>query len=595
MSLYPRRPGEPDCRDYLRTGRCKYGESCKYHHPTGGMQTTDPNEPPFPIRPDEPVCQYYLKNGSCKFGQACKFHHPPHMMGKARPSYAGGIAGDPNLNIGPNLNLPYDISIPGEGNIGLVSPQRPNEPDCIYYLKHGTCKYGATCKYHHPINAHTIGAHPARYGSQPVYCDRSASGGSLVETRDIPGSARREFPMNPQLYQTIDQGRRVVDSVPQKVRHGSLDTIYHSYKYQGQQTNGKWLRYYKHSTPDGSPNPGSPSITSSTIASSYETAFSNIEKLPQFTAQNQSATIQRTLSSNSHHSSEDAMLTFGDAMMPPTTHEGSRISGVRHYGSQAAHANHTISRQKREESHDVNGIFPNPERRIAVDNYNEQLMLSLQRQQDDDATPRAELRGKQLPVRNVVDDGLSMMTSALLTMLDTPGDTNGDSGTISTHSSNYDDAIVPMNDNPYMPRSLNEYPVSTRPPELQTRNGLSQSMSRTIGLPHNGYHATNYNHSHTNGFHHHLQHEPPNHYPRSSEHVPNMRDEIHSSHRHNGIGHVNVGANVHMNFSEHDGHKVSAILPGWDNPEAVADIQRGQWNPNSDTVGSVPTQFFLAP
>lgn len=32
-------------------------------------------------------------------------------------------------------------------------PQRPSEPDCIYFLRNGRCKYGATCKYHHPITS----------------------------------------------------------------------------------------------------------------------------------------------------------------------------------------------------------------------------------------------------------------------------------------------------------------------------------------------------------------------------------------------------------------------------------------------------------
>ncbi|KAL2991884.1 hypothetical protein AAZX31_10G020200 [Glycine max] len=31
--LYPKRPGEPDCQYYLRTGDCKFGLACQYHHP----------------------------------------------------------------------------------------------------------------------------------------------------------------------------------------------------------------------------------------------------------------------------------------------------------------------------------------------------------------------------------------------------------------------------------------------------------------------------------------------------------------------------------------------------------------------------------
>lgn len=31
--VFPERPGEPDCQYYLRTGDCKFGSSCRYHHP----------------------------------------------------------------------------------------------------------------------------------------------------------------------------------------------------------------------------------------------------------------------------------------------------------------------------------------------------------------------------------------------------------------------------------------------------------------------------------------------------------------------------------------------------------------------------------
>jgi len=30
----------------------------------------------FPEKPDQPECQYYMKTGDCKFGAVCKFHHP---------------------------------------------------------------------------------------------------------------------------------------------------------------------------------------------------------------------------------------------------------------------------------------------------------------------------------------------------------------------------------------------------------------------------------------------------------------------------------------------------------------------------------------
>lgn len=34
----------------------------------------------FPERPDQPECQYYVKTGDCKFGAMCKFHHPRERL-----------------------------------------------------------------------------------------------------------------------------------------------------------------------------------------------------------------------------------------------------------------------------------------------------------------------------------------------------------------------------------------------------------------------------------------------------------------------------------------------------------------------------------
>lgn len=35
-----------------------------------------PSENVFPERPGQPECQFYMKTGDCKFGAVCRFHHP---------------------------------------------------------------------------------------------------------------------------------------------------------------------------------------------------------------------------------------------------------------------------------------------------------------------------------------------------------------------------------------------------------------------------------------------------------------------------------------------------------------------------------------
>ncbi|XP_038684871.1 zinc finger CCCH domain-containing protein 32 isoform X2 [Tripterygium wilfordii] len=226
---YPERVGEPLCQFYLKTGTCKFGASCKFHHPKhagGSMSHVPLNTYGYPLRPGENECSYYLKTGQCKFGITCKFHHPqpagrsmpasapqfypsvqspsvpiPEQYGGAstslrvaRPplmpgSYVQGAYGPMLLPPGvvpiPGWN-PYSAPVspvlspgaqPGVGATSLygvtqlssapypslpssgpssssrleqVFPERPGEPECQYYLRTGDCKFGSSCRYHHP-------------------------------------------------------------------------------------------------------------------------------------------------------------------------------------------------------------------------------------------------------------------------------------------------------------------------------------------------------------------------------------------------------------------------------------------------------------
>jgi hypothetical protein len=479
----------------------------------------------------------------------------------------------------------------------MLLPQRPNEPDCIYYLKHGRCKYGSTCKYHHPGLAHTLPsdssrcahtAHTALYHIPDR--DRSASMGSLTEVRDGQGSFIRGAASNG--YQLADHHRRIVDSVPPQRRHEILDTIssYHQYSLQSidGQVHLPHHRYYNQdnpigspkigsynqATPNGSPKIGSPSVTSSTMASSYD-SVSGIEKLPPALMQSQNADWGRSLSSgNSYHSrshSHEDAVGFIDATNPHA-YEGPRISNVRHY----THAPNQIPPQRREDSYDFNGVASHvhgnrrvslPDTRLPSSPYKDQSSLHGGRDdlfnQDQEMMRRSGRLGK--PVNKNVDDGLSMMTSALLTMLDTPG--NEQAETLSSHSSNYDDALPSITE--FIPRSLPEY--VSRPVGPSYYNGLEPSLSRMVRPQLNGQFATNYEYNHPNGLYNQQQHYD-NQRPAMLEEAP----------RHQFGG----------------GHGLAQQPNAM--PKPAADTRRQWANPYSDTVGggsisSSPTQFFLAP
>lgn len=409
--LYPQREGEPECRDFLRTGRCKYGDSCKYHHPIGGTKPpSNPNEPPFPIRPNDPPCQYYLKNGTCKFGQTCKFHHPPHLMGKT-------------ASTGPKLHR-EGLEILATNGESEQLPQRPSEPDCLYYLKHGRCKYGATCKYHHPI-MQKLSSDPdmSRFVTsqgQMLYRERTASGTSYTDMRDGPLSVVGQ---DGKVYTILpDQQRRVVDSVPKNI----LGTISNSYPHYNSSSSTiekpmqSTQRFY---TPLSSPKMESPSITSSTLASSFETAGSGFERLPAARAQTQNSSIRSA--SFSHVVSKDHRRNGSDpeyslysesqmysTIEPPPHHafhfrqQHQHMSGGHYSPAFGPSSDGTFSSRKLSFSSDFSSSNSLPNRNT------------------DDRDPFS-FQDASSPNRNV-DDGLSMMTSALLNMIDTPSNRRRD-------------------------------------------------------------------------------------------------------------------------------------------------------------------------
>eukprot|EP00252_Welwitschia_mirabilis_P025553 TRINITY_DN8028_c0_g1_i1.p1 TRINITY_DN8028_c0_g1~~TRINITY_DN8028_c0_g1_i1.p1 ORF type:complete len:474 (-),score=90.36 TRINITY_DN8028_c0_g1_i1:546-1967(-) len=76
--MYPQRPGQQECLFYMRTGYCKFGSTCKYHHPRERNVTSQyPLSPVgLPLRQGVPTCPFYARQGFCKYGPTCKYDHP---------------------------------------------------------------------------------------------------------------------------------------------------------------------------------------------------------------------------------------------------------------------------------------------------------------------------------------------------------------------------------------------------------------------------------------------------------------------------------------------------------------------------------------
>ncbi|KAL8118454.1 hypothetical protein AgCh_016108 [Apium graveolens] len=73
VNEFPERPGQPECKFYMKTGDCKYRSGCKFHHPKT-LNVTHSKEG-LPLRPGQSVCSHFNRFGICKFGPSCKFDH----------------------------------------------------------------------------------------------------------------------------------------------------------------------------------------------------------------------------------------------------------------------------------------------------------------------------------------------------------------------------------------------------------------------------------------------------------------------------------------------------------------------------------------
>ncbi|KAK7245692.1 hypothetical protein RIF29_40541 [Crotalaria pallida] len=199
---YPLRPGEKECSYYVKTGQCKFGPTCKFHHPqTAGVQIPPPPPPvppishlPMPIpsalyptvqSPSGPSSQQIgvlVARPPLLPGSYVQSPYGPVVLSPAMVPYSGwgpyqATATNPVLPSSTPSNVgstqlygitqlpssaaaypgPYQPSGSSSGPSGgsqkeHLLPERPDQPECQYYLKTGECKFGPSCRYHHPAD-----------------------------------------------------------------------------------------------------------------------------------------------------------------------------------------------------------------------------------------------------------------------------------------------------------------------------------------------------------------------------------------------------------------------------------------------------------
>jgi len=150
-------------------------------------------------------------------------------------------------------------------------PQRPGEADCIYF-----CKYGATCKYHHPTNSFNLESNMCRSTNQQQQQthfvdgrERSISDPSILLNHNIHHPSRKqEGPVATHvLYRS--EGSTVVVPVNQgsAFQHLRSNTVPNTYTHDIHRKGGGKYRKPEHSSRNSSPL-------------SYDKGSSSIEFIP---------------------------------------------------------------------------------------------------------------------------------------------------------------------------------------------------------------------------------------------------------------------------------------------------------------------------
>ncbi|PWA87058.1 floral homeotic protein (HUA1) [Artemisia annua] len=185
----PERPGKQVCPLFLVLNKCKYGQTCRFHHPkekvaslsdlentegselrkrplkplckigalTGGINekstlltpsstpATSLNSAGLPIRLGVKNCNLYMTKSSCSFGSVCYFNHPE----RDAMDPPGAIVAAPASHINHGFVNPALISQTMRGSASRIYRQRPGKEKCKHYMEKGKCTF-KKCKYDHP-------------------------------------------------------------------------------------------------------------------------------------------------------------------------------------------------------------------------------------------------------------------------------------------------------------------------------------------------------------------------------------------------------------------------------------------------------------
>ena len=105
-------------------------------------------EEPFPQRPDQPECQYFMRTGDCKFGSSCRYHHP---LDAAQPK-TGVLFSSIGLPLRPVSLLTFSLGTNMGHRLECMFDTQ-GVAQCTHFAQHGICKFGPACKFNHSMSS----------------------------------------------------------------------------------------------------------------------------------------------------------------------------------------------------------------------------------------------------------------------------------------------------------------------------------------------------------------------------------------------------------------------------------------------------------
>ena len=114
----------------------------------GPSSLTISKEEPFPQRPDQPECQYFMRTGDCKFGSSCRYHHP---LDAAQPK-TGVLFSSIGLPLRPVSLLTFSLGTNMGHRLECMFDTQ-GVAQCTHFAQHGICKFGPACKFDHSMSS----------------------------------------------------------------------------------------------------------------------------------------------------------------------------------------------------------------------------------------------------------------------------------------------------------------------------------------------------------------------------------------------------------------------------------------------------------